>query len=196
VTGNPENPAAVVIGVSAGAVESLLVILPALPEGYPLSVLVVVHVPPDRRSLLPALFAERCLLKVKEAEDKEPALPGVIYFAPADYHLLIEPDFTLSLSNDEPVHYSRPAIDVLFQSAADAYGDALIGAVLTGASRDGADGLQAIAAAGGLALVQDPATAEVATMPLAALEACPNARILSLPEIAALLAAGMTDPLP
>jgi two-component system chemotaxis response regulator CheB len=196
VTGRSKNPAAVVIGVSAGAVEALLVILPALPETYPLPVLVVVHVPPDRRSLLPALFAERCQLRVKEAEDKEAALPGVIYFAPADYHLLVEPDFTLSLSNDVPVHYSRPAIDVLFQSAADAYGDALTAVVLTGASRDGADGLQAVAAAGGLALVQDPATAEVAAMPLAALEACPNARILSLPEIAALLAAGMTDPLP
>jgi len=185
-----QNPAAVVIGASAGAVSVLSTILPALPADFAMPVLVVVHIPPDRSSLLPALFAEKCRLHVKEAEDKEPILPGVVYFAPADYHLQVESDFTLSLSNDEPVLYSRPAIDVLFQTAADVYGDGLTAVVLTGASRDGAEGLRAVTRAGGSAMVQDPDTAEAKIMPQAALEACPDARRLSPREIAEMLAAG------
>jgi two-component system chemotaxis response regulator CheB len=181
---NAEPPsAAVVIGASVGAIEALSSLLPALPATYPLPVLVVVHVPADRKTSLAELFAPRCQVGVKEAEDKEVIGAGMVYFAPADYHLLVEPDFTLSLSSDEPVLFSRPAIDVLFQSAADAYGDNLIGVVLTGASSDGAQGLQSICAAGGLALVQDPETAEGVTMPRAALAACPDARSLSLEEI-------------
>ena len=120
-----ERPQAVVIGASAGAVQALLKVLPALPATYPIPILVVVHVPSDRDNALVGLFADKCLLKVKEAEEKEPALGGTIYFAPSDYHLLVEQDGTLSLSSDEPVHHSRPAIDVLFQSAADAWGEAL-----------------------------------------------------------------------
>lgn len=177
-------PAAVVIGASVGAIEALSLLLPALPAAYPLPVLVVVHVPADRKTALAELFAPRCQIGVKEAEDKEVIGAGMVYFAPPDYHLLVEPDFTLSLSSDEPVLFSRPAIDVLFQSAADAYGDNLIGVVLTGASSDGAQGLRAIREAGGMALVQTPATAEGETMPRAALAACPDARSLSLEEIA------------
>ncbi|RBP47778.1 two-component system chemotaxis response regulator CheB [Roseimicrobium gellanilyticum] len=180
-------PAAVVIGASVGAIEALSLLLPTLPAAYPLPVLVVVHVPPDRKSSLAELFATRCQIGVKEAEDKEAIGAGMVYFAPADYHLLVEPDFTISLSSDEPVLFSRPAIDVLFQSAADAYGDNLTGVVLTGASTDGALGLQAIGAAGGMTLVQTPDTAEGETMPRAALAACPTARALSLEEIATVL---------
>ena len=181
----PHTPrAAVVIGASVGAIDALSSILPHLPAGYPLPVLVVVHVPADKKSLLADLFAERCGLTVKEAEDKEPILAGTIYFAPADYHLLVEPDFTLSLSNEEPVLYSRPAIDVLFESAADAYGDSLIGVVLTGASSDGARGLRAVIDAGGRGLAQHPVAAEGGAMPRAALRACPEARALSLEAIA------------
>lgn len=167
-----------------GAIEALSALLPVLPASYALPVLVVVHVPPDKGSTLADLFAARCGIVVKEAEDKEPIRGGTVYFAPADYHLLVEPDFTLSLSSDEPVLYSRPAIDVLFQSAADAYGSDLIGVVLTGGSSDGAEGLRAVSAAGGITLVQDPESAEGDTMPRAALAACPGAKPLSLEEIA------------
>ena len=178
---------AVVIGASVGAVQALSIILPALPENYPLPVFVAVHVPPDKRSALADLFAARCAIRVKEAEDKETICPGTVYFAPADYHLLVEQDFTLSLSSDEPVLFSRPAIDVLFESAADAYGDGLTGIILTGASADGAHGLQAVHAAGGFPIVQIPDTAEGPAMPRAALAACPAARSFTLEEISFLL---------
>jgi two-component system, chemotaxis family, protein-glutamate methylesterase/glutaminase len=183
-----DSSAAVVIGASVGAIQALSVLLPALPADYPVPVFVVVHLPPDKKGDLAGLFAARCAIAVKEAEDKEPVSPGVVYFAPADYHLLVEQDRTLSLSSDEPVLYSRPAIDVLFESAADAYGDGLCGVILTGASHDGARGLQAVCGAGGSALVQTPASAEGTSMPLAALAACPAARELSLEAIASELA--------
>jgi two-component system chemotaxis response regulator CheB len=185
----PDSPptAAVVIGASVGAIEALLTLLPKLPAQYPFAVLVVVHVPPDRKSALAELFAPRCKLAVKEADDKEVLCAGTLYFAPADYHLLVEQDFTLSLSNDEPVHFSRPAIDVLFQSAADAFGSDLTGVILTGASSDGALGLRAVCANGGHALIQDPSTAEGEAMPRAAIATCPSAQVCTLEEIAAFL---------
>jgi two-component system chemotaxis response regulator CheB len=174
---------AVVIGASAGAIQALSEILPELPGDFPLPVLVVVHVPADRKNILASLFVNRCRMAVREAEDKEPASAGVIYFAPAGYHLLVEAEGTLSLSSDEEVMYSRPSIDVLFESAADAYGTGAIGVVLTGANSDGAKGLKAIAAAGGTALVQDPDTAHANAMPRAALSECPSARAMSLAQI-------------
>lgn len=177
-------PGAVVIGASAGAVEALSRILPALPADYPLPILIVVHIPPDRQNILAPLFQAKCRMAVREAEDKEPALGGVIYFAPADYHLLVEAEGTLSLSSDEAVLHSRPSIDVLFESAADAFGAALIGVVLTGANPDGAKGLKAIADAGGTVLVEDPTNAYADAMPLAALQECPLATIIPLTEIA------------
>jgi two-component system chemotaxis response regulator CheB len=175
---------ALVIGGSAGAVGALLQLLPALPGGYPLPVLVVVHLPPDDKGTLAGLLNNYCQVTVKEAEDKEPLCPGVVCLAPANYHLLVEQDFHLALSQDDPVFYSRPSIDVLFESAADAYGDTLAGVVLTGASQDGALGLQAIQRAGGRTFVQEPTTAEATTMPRAALAACPEARALPLRELA------------
>jgi two-component system chemotaxis response regulator CheB len=178
---------AVVIGASAGALEALSVILPALPASYRLPVIVVVHVPPDRRSVLAELFRTKCLVSVREAEDKEPIVGGTVYFAPPDYHLLVEKGDCLSLSSDEPVFYSRPSIDVLFESASDAYGSGLIAVILTGASQDGAVGLRAVADAGGLAIVQDPDHAFARTMPEAALAMCSEARVLSLDGIAAYL---------
>ena len=178
---------AVVIGASAGAVQALLAVLPALPAGFPLPVLVVVHVPPDRDNVLVPLLQAKCLLKVKEAEDKEPIVGGVIYFAPSDYHLLVEADRTAALSNDEPVNYSRPSIDVLFESAADAYGEALVGVILTGANHDGAAGLKAVSDAGGVVIVQDAAEAYATAMPDAALEASPSATTLNLDAIASYL---------
>ncbi len=175
---------AIVIGASVGAIDVLSTILPALPSGYPFALLVVVHVPPDKKSLMADLFAARCAIAVKEAEDKEVIRPSTVYFAPPDYHLLVEPDFTLSLSSDEQVLYSRPAIDVLFLSAADAYGDSLTGVILTGGSSDGKNGLRAVCDAGGRAFVQRPDTAEGCLMPMAALAACPEACSLSPEEIA------------
>jgi two-component system chemotaxis response regulator CheB len=178
---------AVVIGASAGAVQALQAILPALPADYRLPVLIVVHVPSSRDNMLVPLLQTRCQMAVKEADDKEPVVGGVIYFAPSDYHLLVETDESLALSTDEAVNYSRPSIDVLFESAADAYGEALVGVILTGANHDGAAGLKAIAAAGGLAIVEDPAGSYATAMPLAALEACPSATVMNLDAIASYL---------
>ncbi len=179
---------AVAIGASAGAVQALSRLLSDLPATFALPILIVVHVPADR-SELATLFRSKCRLRVKDAEDKEPILPGHIYFAPSDYHMLVEEDRSLSLSVDNPVLYSRPSIDVLFESAADSYGESLAGIILTGANEDGAQGLGAIARAGGVALVQDPAEAFAAAMPLAALTRCPDAEIATLDVIARRLGA-------
>ncbi len=178
---------AVAIGGSAGSVQALSRILPALPAGFPLPVFVVVHVPPDRGNALVPLFQSKCRVAVKEAEDKEPAQGGVVYFAPSDYHLLIEADGSLSLSSDEPVNHSRPSIDVLFESAADAFGPALAGVILTGANHDGARGLTAVAHLGGVAIVEHPGSAYSPTMPAAALAACPSASAMKLDAIASYL---------
>lgn len=175
---------AVVIGASAGALEALSAILPALPAHYRLPVMIVVHVPPGKKSLLAELFQAKCHIKVHEAEDKEPIIGGTAYFAPPDYHLLVETEKILSLSNEEPVFYSRPSVDVLFESAADAYGPGLTAVVLTGANQDGSKGLKAVTAAGGTAIIQTPAGAYARAMPEAAIAECPDARILSLNEIA------------
>lgn len=182
------TPQAIVVGASAGALEALSVILPPLPESFPLPIFVVVHVPPDRRSIMAELFRIKCRLAVEEAEDKEPIEGGTIYFAPPDYHLLVETDGTLSLSSDEPVLFSRPSIDVLFESAADAYGSGLVAIVLTGANRDGAAGLSRVVAAGGTAIVQDPGSAFASAMPEAAIQTCPGAKVMSLAAIAQYLA--------
>lgn len=177
----------IVIGASAGALQALGQILPLLPADFPVPVLVVVHVPADRNNMIATLFRAKCPMIVREPEDKEPALAGTIYFAPPGYHLLVEADGTLSLSTDEEVLYSRPSIDVLFESAADAFGPDVIGVILTGANPDGAAGLRAIADAGGLTLVENPAAAYAPAMPLAALAACPAARVLPLDDIAHVL---------
>jgi two-component system chemotaxis response regulator CheB len=158
-----------------------------LPDTYPLPVLIVVHVPADRASQLAPLFQARCQLRVVEVEDQEPLVPGTIYFAPPDYHLLVESPTRLALANDEPVNYSRPSIDVLFESVADVYGRQAAGIVLTGANSDGAEGLRALSDAGGLAIVVRPKEAYSAAMPQAAIDANPACRVLSLTEIRDLL---------
>lgn len=179
-----QNPSpAVVIGASAGALEALSTLLPALPKQYRLPIIVVVHLPEGKESLLATLLQAKCALRVKEADDKETIEGGTVYIAPPNYHLLIESGRYFSLSVDEPVAYSRPSIDVLFESAADAYGNELIGIILTGANDDGAQGLKAITDEGGTALVQTPESAYASHMPQAALAACPNAQALSLTGI-------------
>jgi two-component system chemotaxis response regulator CheB len=177
----------VVVGASAGGVEALSVLLPALPASFRPSLFVVLHLPRGRPSLLAEIFQKRCAVRVCEAEDKEPAEPGTVYFAPPDYHLLLERSRHIALSADEPVHFSRPSIDVLFESAADAYGNRLLGIILTGANEDGTAGLDAIRRAGGVTVVQQPDSAKATVMVVSALQRGPVDFILPLEEIAVLL---------
>jgi len=178
---------AVVVGASAGGVEALLTIFGDLPRGFELPIIFVLHLPDERRSQLAEVFAKRLALPVKEAEDKESVNPGTLYFAAPGYHLSVEQDRSLSLSLEARLHYSRPAIDYLFESAADAYGPALAAVLLTGANQDGAQGLAQVKQRGGLTVVQDPQEAQVATMPDAALALHQPDYILPLRGISRLL---------
>jgi two-component system chemotaxis response regulator CheB len=178
---------AVVIGVSAGGMEALITILPELPCDFPLSVIIVQHTHPTSDDFLARYLDERCCVKVKQADEKEKVLPGVVYLAPANYHLLVETDKTLSLSTELPVSFARPSIDVLFETVADAYGEKAVGVILTGANHDGSQGLLKIKKAGGLAVVQDPETAEAVAMPQAAIETVQPDHILPLKKIGSFL---------
>ena len=160
---------AVVVGASAGGVEALLALLPQLPAGYGVPIVVVLHQAEDRDSTLADVFASRAAMRVRQAGDKEPMEPGTLYFAPPGYHLLLERDRSFALSCDAPLNFSRPSIDVLFESACDALAPHLAAVLLTGANSDGADGLACIGKAGGLTIVQDPAEAPSNDMPLAAI---------------------------
>lgn len=183
----PDRIDAVVIGGSAGAVEALCGLLPAVPATIRVPILMVLHLPRDRPSLLEEVFSPRCACPIREAQDKDPIEPGTVYVAPPDYHLLIEPGPQVSLSVDEVIHFSRPSIDVLFESAADFYRDRVLGIILTGANEDGAEGLAAIQRAGGIAVVQSPQDAQASAMLKAALNRSPSALVLSLADIASLL---------
>jgi two-component system chemotaxis response regulator CheB len=163
----------VVAGGSAGALEVLGAVLSALPEDFPAPVLIVIHLPPAKPSYVADVLGARCRLRVKDAEDNEPIFAGTVYIAPPDHHLVVERDRSLALSVDGPVSFSRPAIDTLFESAADTYGAALAAVLLTGASEDGARGLEKIAELGGQVIVQSPATAAMRTMPEAGLRRVP-----------------------
>ena len=178
---------AVVIGTSAGGLEALGVVLEGLPSTYRPPILVVQHVPAHGRSQLVEIFARRTRLRVKEAEDKDPLSSGMLCFAAPGYHLLVEGDRSLSLSQDDAVHFSRPSIDVRFDSAADVWGPQVAGVLLTGANEDGAAGLEAIHRVGGLTVIQDPAEAAVPTMPRAALQRFAPDYILPLRDIHRLL---------
>ena len=178
---------AVVIGVSFGGFDALQTILPALKEDFPMPVVVVQHHDPLADDFLATHLDGLCRVRVKEAEEKEMLAPGTVYLAPANYHLLIEDDKSLSLSMEEKVNYCRPAIDVLFESATDAYGARLIGIILTGANTDGSNGMKKIIEHGGLAVVQDPENAVSKIMPAAALAATNTEHILPLEKIASFL---------
>ena len=178
---------AIVMGGSSGALEALATLLPALPAHCRVPVAIVVHLPPTRPSHLAEVLAARTVLPVREAADKEPLAAGTVYVAPPNYHLLVERTKTFALSADEAVLFSRPAIDVLFESAADTYGDRLAGIVLTGASADGARGLSAVKRRGGLAIVQNPDGAIAPEMPRAALSMVRADHVLSLQDLAMLL---------
>ena len=175
----------VAVGASAGGLYALRSLVAALPGDFPMPVAVVQHRSKDSE-LLCELLQECTAMEVFEVTDKEEARPGCVYIAPPDYHMLVDDGF-FSLSTEAPVRFSRPSIDVMFESAADTYGMDTIGVVLTGANADGSRGLRAIVDAGGLAVVQDPDTAEVRVMPQAAMRAVPEACVLPMGQIAAYL---------
>ena len=177
---------AVVIGASAGGLQALAELLPAFSDRTVAAVFVVLHIPRDRPSLLTELFAPKCALEVREAQDKEPVAPGTVYFAPPNYHLLVDDGPQLALSADDLVHHSRPSIDVLFESAAEVYAGRLLGVLLTGANEDGAEGLAAVHDAGGFTVVQEPETAQASTMVLSAMQLRSPDFVLPLGRIAEL----------
>jgi two-component system chemotaxis response regulator CheB len=178
----------IVIGTSLGGMRALETVLGALSDDFCVPIVVVQHRHKRSNEELPAFFRRVTHLKVVDADDKQRIKPGHVYLAPADYHLLVEHG-ELSLSVDDAVRHSRPSIDVLFESAADAYGTSLIGVVLTGANEDGARGARRIKERGGIVIVQDPSTAEAPAMPQASIAAATVDRILPLEEIAAFLIA-------
>jgi two-component system chemotaxis response regulator CheB len=176
----------VVIGTSAGGLDALCTLFSALPAEMEVPLVVVQHRSKDSEALCEVL-QDCSALPVHDVMDKMPVSPGNVYLAPPDYHLLVE-EGHFSLSVDAPELYSRPSIDVAFESAAESYGAGVVGVVLTGANHDGSRGLERIVELGGAALVQDPATSEVPAMPKAAIRRVPAARVLSLEGIAAHLA--------
>lgn len=181
------NYQAVVIGVSTGGVQALKKLLRPLPADFPLPIMIVQHIGPDAGSGLARLLDECCALRVKEADEQDAILPGTVYLAPPNYHLLVERDGCLALSADPHVSFARPSVDVLFESAAAVFGPRLIGIVLTGANSDGSRGLRSIKQHGGLAIVQDPADAEARQMPQAALAAASVDHVVALDGMAVLL---------
>jgi two-component system, chemotaxis family, protein-glutamate methylesterase/glutaminase len=176
----------VVVGTSWGGLNALRELVGALPADFRIPTVLVQHRHRQSDHLLSTFLQERTALAVTEVEDKMPIEPGTLYVAPADYHLLVDRGF-FTLSTDPPVRYSRPSIDVTFYAAADAYAAATIGVILTGANSDGSRGLRRIFDRGGLALVQDPATAESPTMPTAAIRCVPGAVVATIPRISAKL---------
>ena len=182
------NDGVVVIGVSTGGMNALSVLIPSLPPDFPLPVVVVQHRHPDSVGFLVELLDRASSLRVKEADDKERLRAMTAYIAPPDYHLLIEENGALSLSADDPLNYSRPSIDVLFDSAAGVFGGNAIGIILTGANADGCQGLKRIRAAGGVAIVQDPSTADAEYMPREAINTTEVDHVLRLNDIGPFLA--------
>lgn len=178
---------AVVIGTSAGGLHALTSILEGLPQNFPLPVIVVQHRSKEERTLLEEVLAQKCQIKIRQADEKEKIENGIVYFAPPDYHLLIERNRTFSLSSDARVNYSRPSIDVLFETAAYAYKEKLLAIILTGANHDGATGVQKIRKQGGTTVAQNPEDALYPVMPKAAIDTGCVQNILSLREIKVLL---------
>lgn len=178
---------AVVLGASAGGIDALTVLLEDLPASWHLPMAVVLHLPEEHESHLAEIFAQRLPIPVYEANDKMPFSAGCLYFAPPGYHLSIERERAFSLSCEPPVLFSRPSIDLLMSSAADVYGSALAGFLLTGANDDGAQGLHRIHVAGGLTAVQEPKEAQIPTMPQAAIARHTPDYVLPLRELRDLL---------
>jgi two-component system chemotaxis response regulator CheB len=182
------SPAIIAVGASAGALDALSVLLPPLPASLPVPIVVVVHLPPGRDNGLAPLLASQCQLQVCEAEDKMPLAGGAVYFAPPGYHLLVERHGAAALSVDPPEHFSRPSIDVLFDSVIQAFGSRALGVLLSGGNDDGAAGLAAMRRRGALTWVQTPESARMPAMPEAALALAPH-QILTPSEMADVLSA-------
>jgi two-component system, chemotaxis family, protein-glutamate methylesterase/glutaminase len=178
------KPSIVVVGMSAGGLRAFEQVLAGMPRGFPLPIVAVQHRSKESTDGYAAVIGGTTKLAVREAEDGAPLSGTGVHIAPPDYHVLVEPG-RLVLSVDEPVCFSRPSIDVLFESAADAYGEGVIAVLLTGANQDGARGLLRVKDAGGYAIVQDPHTAESPEMPAAGIASAPVDRVLPLNEIAA-----------
>jgi two-component system chemotaxis response regulator CheB len=170
-----------------GGIEALGSLLGSLPANFPLPILIVHHIGADSGSRLADMLNAHCAIHIKEADEGETITPGTVYLAPPNYHLLLERDGTVALSVDKPVNFARPSVDVLLESAADVFGPALIGMILTGAGSDGANGLKRIKGKGGLAIVQDPADAKANSMPLSAIAAVQADHVPPLREISGLL---------
>lgn len=173
------------IGCSQGGLRALHTLLPALPADFPLPVLITQHIAPSADSAMAEVLQHGCRLAIHEAQAGERIRPGRIYLAPADYHLLLNDDWTLALSSEERDTYARPSINQMFETVAETCARHSIGVLLTGANADGARGLAHIKEAGGHVIVQDPRDAEASAMPLAALQACQPDRILPLADIPA-----------
>lgn len=173
---------AIVIGTSAGGVEALKVVLKDIEQTIELPIIIVIHIK-ERTDGFSKIYEGLNRLTIKEAEDKEEIKNGVIYFAPSNYHLSIEDNYTFSLSVEEKVNYSRPSIDILFESAAEVYTDNLLGIILTGANSDGALGLEKIRKLGGECIVQDPEEAYFDIMPRAALKCVSTCKIMNLDSV-------------
>lgn len=174
-----------IIGGSAGSLEVLLQIIPKLTNIKPFALILVLHRKSSEDSTLEELISLKTTIPVKEVEDKTALIPGSIYIAPADYHLLFEKDCTLALDISEKIHYSRPSIDVAFESAAEVYGKTLVAILLSGANADGTKGLKAVKNYGGKAIVQDPATADMPFMPQSAVDNVVIDKILNVEEMTA-----------
>lgn len=174
---------AIVIGTSAGGLFALSVLLEKLPSGFGIPIIVVQHRSKDERDLLEEVMQNKCKIQIKQADEKENIASGFVYIAPPDYHLLIESDKTFSLSSDEQVHFSRPSIDVLFETAAMVFKDTLVGIILTGANNDGAAGIISVKKFGGLTIAQDPVDAQFPAMPEAAIKTNAVQHIWTLSKI-------------
>jgi len=177
----------VVIGVSTGGLKVIKAILSVLPSEFALSIIIVMHRHKETDGYLERSLNDECKMQVKQADKKEEIKAGIVYVAPPNYHLLIEDDGTFSMSVEGPVNYARPSVDVVFESAAEVYGEGLIGVILTGANKDGSRGLKMIKKSGGLTIVQTPETSEAAEMSKSAMEAVKPDYVLPLIEIGRLL---------
>jgi two-component system chemotaxis response regulator CheB len=178
---------AIVIGVSSGGMNAMKVMFSLLPKDFNTPIIIVQHISAHSDNLWIKLLNDQNNLSIKEADEKENIEYGKVYIAPPNYHLMIEKDKTFSLTIDERVNFARPSIDVLFESAAEAYKDKLIGVVLTGSNNDGTNGIKRIQECGGLTIIQDPETAESSYMPASAIAVIKPDYILSLEDIIQLL---------
>lgn len=178
---------AIAVGASAGGIEAMMQLFATLPAEYPLPLICVLHMPDHHGSQLTEVLQKWTRMKVQDAEDKAPIMAGRIYFAPAGYHLLIEEGPMFALSCEKPVNYSRPSIDLMMETAADAYGEELLGILLTGANQDGARGMKTIKDHGGMTVVQAPEEAKTRVMPMAAIQLQSPDLVQGLAEIKTLL---------